>query len=194
MPNTLVIFSTFSPSTTGSHSQRTWGEKLKTFAFCTELSIFCKRNFSKFDQRAKWPTLIRRRIFCCFVASYKPDLAPKPQFELVFVGEFAVVLISFNFLKFLLNFLSFTEDMSSSFYKLCEAFQVFPNEKLKKQDRVLWRYNACALTNQITLYTTYILMTFMIITQLYNMHSQSFCFFVVLVDPSSMVDPILSYT
>ena len=60
--STLVIFSKFSPSTAGSHFQRTCAEKLKLlhFAHNCPLSVRCPltirartsgRNFAKFDQR-----------------------------------------------------------------------------------------------------------------------------------------------
>ena len=61
-PSTLVIFSKYSPSSAGSHFQRTCGEKLKLLHFSKTwpLSVRCLltirarssgRNFAKFDQR-----------------------------------------------------------------------------------------------------------------------------------------------
>ena len=60
----LVIFNKFSPSTAGSHFQRTRGEKLKLLHFSNNwpLSVRCPltirartsgRNFAKFDQRGR---------------------------------------------------------------------------------------------------------------------------------------------
>jgi hypothetical protein len=71
--STLVIFSKFSPSTAGSHFQRTYGEKLKRLRISKNwtLSVRCSltirartsgRNFAKFDQREDLGTSWRRNV------------------------------------------------------------------------------------------------------------------------------------